>query len=240
MIWKQNLLGAINTEISRRHNAIFAVHSIEQKEWGKFIVDDIFSTLHLYKPLKLDFVVIPVADQDKICVGTVLEKKGDIDMVRMNGMDGMTGFAGFTGKSRRVVCKEFGAGEIISFGFFGQLPVASVRFDDPSFDGKLVILEDLKPEIIDRDDPGLKTQQLDRNNDANKVDDTERKLARAKELEMIHADALAEAKEIEDMSNDTLVDDFERLIRGGAGHGYRRVVFMKKEMVKRMDRGDHL
>ena len=72
------------------------------------------------------------------------------------------------------------------------------------------------------------------------VNDEERKLVRAKELESIHADALAEAKEIEDMGNITLVDEFERLIRNGAGHGYRRVVFMKKEMSRRMDRGDRL
>lgn len=63
-----------------------------------------------------------------------------------------------------------------------------------------------------------------------------RKLVRAKELESIHAGALAEAKEMEDMDNITLVDEFERLIRNGAGHGYRRVVFMKRDMLRRMNR----
>jgi hypothetical protein len=72
------------------------------------------------------------------------------------------------------------------------------------------------------------------------INNEERKLAHAKELESIQAGALAEAKEIEDMDNITLVDEFERLIRNGAGHGYRRVVFMKKEMSRRMDRGDRL
>lgn len=232
MSWKEDLLGEINTAISRRQNAVFAVHSVEQKEWGEFIVGDIFSTLHLFKHQRLDFVVVPKTYENIICVGTILEKKEDI-----KGYDDMTG------TNRRVTCKEFGAGEIISFGHFGQLSIAFVKFDGSSLDGTFVLVDDLKPEITDKNDQKLNAKQEDResgNNGTVKIDDTERKLAHAKELERIQADALAEAKEIEDMSNETLVEEFEHLIRNGAGPGYRRVVFMKREMTRRMNRGDHL
>lgn len=70
--------------------------------------------------------------------------------------------------------------------------------------------------------------------------EAERKLAYIKEMERIRVDALAEAKEIEDMNNTTLVDEFECLIRNGAGPGYRGVIFMKREMIKRMDRVNSL
>jgi hypothetical protein len=145
---------------------------------------------------------------------------------------------------RRVVCKEFGAGELIRTGYFGKLHTAFVKFDGSSLDGTFVLVEDLGPEIINEGNPDIKTKNKDKGENMSKIDDvvndTERKLESAKELESIQADALAEAKEIEDMDNITLVDEFERLIRNGAGHGYRRVVFMKKEMLKRMNRGDIL
>lgn len=147
-----------------------------------------------------------------------------------------------TETNKRVVHEEFGAGEIVGMGYFGQLPVASVRFDDPSFDGKLVLLEDLKPEINENGE--VKVELQDKNKGKGKIDDkvsdAERKLAHEKEMERIQAEGIALAKEIGDMSNETLIEEFERLIRNGAGPGYREVVFMKRDMLRRMDRGDHL
>lgn len=176
-------------------------------------------------------MIIPKDYESEISVGTIFEKKGDNE-----GDDNMTG--------KRVVCKEFGAGEIISIGYFGKLPIAFVKFDGSDLDGTFVLQEDLRSEIRNENDPEVKTKKQNESKDASNVDDgigdTERKLAHVKEMERIQADGLAEAKEIEDMSNETLVDEFEHLIRNGAGPGYRRVVFMKREMVRRMDRGDHL
>ena len=57
-----------------------------------------------------------------------------------------------------------------------------------------------------------------------------------KELEDIRTAGLKEAKEIEEISDETLVDAFEHLIRNGAGPGVRRVEFMKREILKRMEK----
>lgn len=58
-----------------------------------------------------------------------------------------------------------------------------------------------------------------------------------RKLEKIRAEGLKEVREIEEMSDGTLVEAFEHLIRNGAGPGFRRVVFMKREMLKRMEKG---
>lgn len=143
------------------------------------------------------------------------------------------------GTNRRVVHKEFGAGEIDRIGLFGNQHVVFVRFDSSSSESIPVLRSDLMLEeaIVDKSVEGIVSGH---NNGRNEVDDEERKLAHIKEMERIQADALAEAKDIENMSNETLVDEFEYLIRNGAGPGYRRVVFMKRDMVKRMDRRVHL
>lgn len=57
MGWKQNLMGEINTAISRGRDATIVVHSVEQKEWGERMVENIFSTLYLIKPVKIDFEI---------------------------------------------------------------------------------------------------------------------------------------------------------------------------------------
>ena len=160
-------------------------------------------------------------------IGAVIEKKGDNDMA---------------GTNRRVVHKEFGAGEIDRIGLFGNRHVVFVRFDGSSSESKPVLKGDLMPEeaIVDRSAENLIPKQKDEDMGKNGIDDTERKLAHIKEMERIQADKLADLNEIENMSNETLVDEFEILIRNGAGHGYRRVLFMKRDMVKRMNRGDHL
>jgi len=45
-------------------------------------------------------------------------------------------------------------------------------------------------------------------------------------------------KEIEEMSNESLVEAFEFNVRHGAGHNHRSVVFMKREVLKRMNKKD--
>ena len=47
-----------------------------------------------------------------------------------------------------------------------------------------------------------------------------------------------ELKKIEQMSNKTLIDEFEDIIRKGAGPGVFKLIWMKREIIRRMDRGD--
>lgn len=210
MGWKQNLLGNINSAIRQKQDAVFAVYNAEQQAFGERMLENIFSTLHVNKLLKLDFKIIPIADQDKISVGDILEHKGNDDK-----------------PGERVFHEEYGTGEIKLYTYIGPKPVFYIKFDS---------LED--EIIINRDD--LRLRPKDENKSTSESDETKRKLAHAKELERIQADALKEAEEIKNMNNETLVNEFEQLIRNGAGHGYRRVVFMKKEFMRRLDRGDHL
>jgi len=42
------------------------------------------------------------------------------------------------------------------------------------------------------------------------------------------------------MNNETLVEGFEHIVRRGAGPTARRVIFMKREILKRMNKGDCL
>lgn len=201
MGWKGNLLGQMNSVISQKQDATFAVHNAKQAEWGEMMLKNIFSTLHLNMYLKLDFKIIPVTDQDKISVGDILEHECHDDK-----------------PGERVIHDEHGAGEITLTTYIGPKEIFYIKFDE---------LED--EVIIDRNDPKLKFEY-----------DIKRKLEHADELDRIQAGSMVEAKEIEDMDNETLVNEFEQLIRNGAGYGYRRVLFMKKEMLKRMNRGDHL
>ncbi len=74
MIWKQNLVAGINTAISRRKDAVIAVHSAEQQVWGEHRLNVTFSTLHLFNLIKLSFKIICDNDQERIPVGTILEE----------------------------------------------------------------------------------------------------------------------------------------------------------------------
>lgn len=47
-----------------------------------------------------------------------------------------------------------------------------------------------------------------------------------------------EVKVIEQMDNGTLIDAFEDFVRKGAGHDVFKLIWMKREMMRRMDRGD--
>ncbi len=78
------------------------------------------------------------------------------------------------------------------------------------------------------------------NKGENEIDVTKRKLTHAEEMERIREDSLAEAKEIEGMSDEILIEKFEYLIRSGAGPDYRRIVFMRKELLRRINKGYNL
>ncbi len=78
------------------------------------------------------------------------------------------------------------------------------------------------------------------NKGENEISVTKRKSTLAKEMEMIREDSLAEAKEIEGMDDEILIEKFEYLIRRGAGPDYRRIVFMRKELLRRINRGYNL
>lgn len=143
----------------------------------------------------------------------------------MEGNDNMAKNDNMEGK--RVIHEEYGIGVITLCTYIGPTPIFYIKFDGST--------DEI---ILDRDDPKLKLQ--DENKSVHDVDDAQRKLDHEKELEMIQADALKEANELKDMDNKTLVEELLRLIRDGAGHDYRRLVFTKKEILRRMDRGENL
>lgn len=47
-----------------------------------------------------------------------------------------------------------------------------------------------------------------------------------------------DADTIIQMDNNTLIDEFEELVRRGAGPGLFRVIWMRREIIRRMNRGD--
>ncbi len=47
-----------------------------------------------------------------------------------------------------------------------------------------------------------------------------------------------EVKVIEQMDNETLIDAFEDLLRKGAGPGVFKLIWVKREIMRRMNRGD--
>lgn len=120
---------------------------------------------------------------------------------------------------RRVIHKEYGAGTAVDYAFIGMVSVTLVLFDSTN-EEMLVPDDELEPEIkkpeVSRD-PYIRT-------------------AEKRNLEKIRADALAEVEEIEEMNNPALVEEFQFLIRGGAGPCHRRVVFIRREIIRRMDR----
>lgn len=121
-------------------------------------------------------------------------------------------------RGRRVVHKNYGAGEIIDRAFIGLVPITYVKFDLQKED-MLVPDSELEPEI--------KKLEID--------NDPDRREAREKELGEIRANSLAELREIEGMNNETLIEGFEHTVRHGAGPTDRRVVFMKREILKRIN-----
>jgi len=126
-------------------------------------------------------------------------------------------------ENRRVVHKEHGAGQVIDHAFIGPVPVTYVKFDSQK-EEMLVSDSELEPDI----------KKLEIDNDLDK------KTARERKLEEIRAESLKEMREIEDMNNGTLVEAFEHIVRRGTGPGARRVVFMKREILRRMNKGDCL
>lgn len=48
--------------------------------------------------------------------------------------------------------------------------------------------------------------------------------------------AIKELEEIKQMDNETLMKEFEDFIRKGAGPSFLKVVWMRKEIIKRMEK----
>ena len=143
---------------------------------------------------------------------------------------------------RRVVHDELGPGEAIDYGFCGHVSVVSVRFDGT---GDIIIVEEgsLMPEIGGEDAKIRRVDKGDEGSGEVKKDSESGAIEKHKEefeieLEKIRAEALEYAKEIEEMNNETLIEAFEFNIRQGAGPDARSVVFMKREVLKRMNKKD--
>jgi len=49
-----------------------------------------------------------------------------------------------------------------------------------------------------------------------------------------------EVDKIKQMDNAALIGEFEDLLRKGAGPGFLKVIWMRKEIIRRMNRGDML
>ncbi len=222
MGWKLDLSGSINVAISRRQNTIIAVHSAEQELWGKQRLDNIFSKLYLLKYIKISFKIIPLAEQDRVSTGTMF--KGNDKMEGINARSDSMEIKDNT-EGKRVIHEEHGTGVITLCTYIGPKPIFYVKFDG------------LTDEIIlDGDDPKLRFEEG--NKSIGEEDEVIRKLNRENELKLIQTEALVEANELQDMDNETLLIEFEGILRGGAGHGYRRLVFAKKEILRRMDKGN--
>ena len=124
-------------------------------------------------------------------------------------------------EGRRVIHDEYGTGMITLRTYIGPKPVFYVKFNG---------LED--EIILDRDDSRLKFQG--ENKSVRGMDYTNINSELANDLEKIHEGALKEAEEVKRMDSEALIEEFERLIRDGAGLGYRRLVFVKKEILRRI------
>ena len=143
---------------------------------------------------------------------------------------------------RRVVHDELGPGDAIDYGFCGHVSVVSVRFDRT---GDIIIVEEcsLMPDIGGEDAKSRKVGKSDEESGEVKKDSESEVVKKHKEefeieLEKIRVEALEYAKEIEEMNDETLIEAFEFNIRQGAGPDARSVVFMKREVLKRMNKKD--
>lgn len=155
--------------------------------------------------------------------------------------------------NRRVVHEQYGAGEIREHTFIGLSPVTIVKFD--SQDDDIFVLEhELRPETSEKGKDNTKccfstfideetmTCSPDGEFDFHgwpikecpKLPTCDIIKEKNKEISELRTAGLKEAKEIEDMNDATLVEAFENIMRNGAGPGVRRVVFIKREMLKRM------
>ena len=144
---------------------------------------------------------------------------------------------------RRVVHDELGPGEAVDYGFCGHVSVVSVRFDGT---GDIIIVEegDLMPEIGGEDAKSRKVGKSDEGSVEVKKDGESEEVKKHKEefeveLEKIRIEALEYAKEIEEMNNETLIEAFQFSVAQGAGPNARSVVFMKREILKRMNKKDN-
>ncbi len=114
---------------------------------------------------------------------------------------------------RRVQHKIYGRGKVIEHSYVGLIPVTLVKFDSQK-EEILVENSELEIEVIM---PKI-------SNDKDKKE----------ELDNIRAESLEELDEISSMNNESLLEGFEYIVRNGAGPTVRKIIFMKREILRRM------
>ncbi len=130
-----------------------------------------------------------------------------------DAVTGKMGIENYSGLEKRVVHELHGPGKIVNLTFIGPRSVAYVKFD--SLEEEVLVPEDeLAPEI-------KKPTTLDyKEKDAEKI----RIETHKKEIE-----------KTAEMNNETLIEAFEFTVRMGAGPIDPVIVFMKREILKRMN-----
>ena len=114
---------------------------------------------------------------------------------------------------KRVIHDEYGPGEVTLYTYVGPKPVVCVRFDG--------LVDEV---LLDRDDPKLK-EQMEENN----IVDDDHMISGIKGYD-----------DVAEMDSEILIKAFEDLVRKCAGSCYVKVVWMRKEIMRRIGRGEHL
>ena len=114
---------------------------------------------------------------------------------------------------KRVVHDDYGPGEIVLYTYLEDKPAVQVRFD------KLV-----DEVVVAENDPKLKEQK------------EENKVFRNDDI----ASGIRSYDDVANMDSETLVKGLVDIIIKGAGPDYIKVVWMKKEIMRRIARGEHL
>lgn len=114
---------------------------------------------------------------------------------------------------KRVVHEDYGPGEIVLYTYLGDKPAVQVRFD------KLV-----DEVVVAEDDQKLREQK------------EENKVFRNDDI----TSGIRSYDDVENMDSEILVKGFEGIVREGVGPDYVKVVWMRKEIMRRIGRGEHL
>lgn len=81
---------------------------------------------------------------------------------------------------------------------------------------------------------GLQKESLDKPEEGS----MEKLLKECRVSNKLQKELKKDADVILQMDNETLIDTFEDLVRRGAGPGFFKVIWMRREIVRRMGRGD--
>jgi len=114
---------------------------------------------------------------------------------------------------KRVVHEDYGPGEIVLYTYLEDKPAVQIRFD------KLV-----DEVVVAENDPRLREQKEENN------------LARNDDI----TSGIREYDDVANMDSETLVKGLVDVLIKGVNPDYVKVVWMRKEIMRRIARGEHL